>query len=124
MATLDGSAVFGSAVTMQTADNPRAQQQNAFFGLSGLESLDGGLRGRVTAVRGRLSGSSAGGLAAAEDALRAFNDGAVHTLVDTLGTTWVNVKLDNFEPQGQVQRMPTAAGVIYTRAYTARFLHL
>lgn len=120
--TLDGEAVFGDAVTMATAENPRAQQQNAYPGLSGIESLDQGLRGRFTVVSGRLSGATPTDLAAAEETLRAFNDGAAHTLVDTNGLTWLDVKLESFEPQGRVQRFADSG--LAHRRYTARFLHL
>jgi hypothetical protein len=106
---------------MVTADNPRENQLNAFFGLSGLESLDGGLRGRVTHVTGLLYGTSAPLLASAEALFRSFNDGSARTLVDTLGATWPNVRLESFQPQGRVRRSP--AGVMF-RSYQARFLHL
>lgn len=125
MPSLDGVAIFGLAVSMATADNPRSQQVNTYFGLSGLETLDGGLRGRVTAARGRLVGTTPAALASAEGTFRSYNDGAAHTLVDTFGVTWINVKLDSFEPQGRVQISNAAGGgVIYHRNYTARFLHL
>jgi len=54
MASFGGASIFGTAVSMTTADNPREKQLNAYFGLSGLESLDGGLRGRVTHAAGLL----------------------------------------------------------------------
>lgn len=122
MPTLDGYSVFGWNVSMQTVDNPRAQQLNSYFGLSGLESLDGGLRGRYTNVSGKLYGTTAAYLASAEETLRAFNDGLTHTLVDTYGLIWLNVKLETFEPQGRVQVY--AGNGIYWRPYAARFLHL
>jgi hypothetical protein len=106
---------------MVTADNPRENQLNAFFGLSGLESLDGGLRGRVTHVTGLLYGPSAPSLASAEALFRSFNDGIARTLVDTLGAAWPNVRLESFQPQGRVRQSP--AGVMF-RSYQARFLHL
>jgi hypothetical protein len=113
--------IFGTAVSMTTADNPRENQLNAFFGLSGLESLDGGMRGRVTYVTGLLYGASPPALAAAEAGFRSFNDGVARPLVDTLGTTWPSVRLQFFQPQGRVRQSP--AGVLF-RSYKARFLHL
>jgi hypothetical protein len=106
---------------MNTADNPRERQLNSFFGLSGLESLDGGLRGRVTQVSGLLYGNSPAALAAAESQFRTFNDGVARTLVDTLGITWTNVCLEAFQPQGRIRQSPS--GILF-RAYKARFLHL
>lgn len=121
--TLDGQSVFGAAVQMVTSDNPRGDQQNAFPGLSGLESLDLGLRGRFTTVEGRHYGNSGNlsDLAAAQEIFRSFNDGQTHVLIDTLGLTWLNVKLVAFEPTGKVVFMQQLG---YTRRYTARLLHL
>ena len=121
MASFGGSNIFGYAVSMITTDNPRENQINAFFGLSGLESLDGGSRGRVTHASGLLAGDSAAALASAESLFRSFNDGMVRTLIDTLGVVWLNVRLESFQPQGRVRQSP--AGVLF-RAYNARFLHL
>lgn len=121
MASFGGTAIFGTAISMSTVDNPREKQLNAFFGLSGLESLDGGSRGRVTHVTGLLYGSSPSFLASAESVFRSFNDGVAHVLIDTLGVTWASVRLESFQPQGRVRQSP---GGILFRSYTARFLHL
>lgn len=121
MASFGGTSIFGTAVSMVTADNPREKQLNAYFGLSGLESLDGGLRGRFTQVTGLLYGTSPAGLANSESLFRSFNDGVARVLVDTLGMSWTSVRLDFFQPQGRVRRSP--GGVLF-RAYKARFLHL
>jgi hypothetical protein len=121
MASFGRVNIFGTAVSIVTADNPREKQINAYFGLSGLESLDGGLRGRVTHITGLLYGNSALLLAAVEGQFRSFNDGIARTLVDTLGTSWPNVRLESFQPQGRVRQSPS--GVLF-RAYQARFLHL
>lgn len=121
MASFGGVNIFGTAVKMSTADNPRANQVNAYFGLGGLESLDGGSRGRITYVSGLLFGLSAATLASAEAAFRSYNDGIARPLVDQLGNTWPNVRLEWFHPSGRIGQ--TAAGG-YFRSYQARFLHL
>src|SRR5689334_1561156 len=121
MASFGGTNIFGTAVSMITADNPREKQLNAYFGLSGLESLDGGSRGRVTHVTGLLYGNSAASLVSAESLFRSFNDGIVRPLVDTLGMAWPNVRLESFQPQGRIRQSP---GGILFRSYKARFLHL
>ena len=121
MATYNGINIFGTAVVMNTADNPRETQINSFFGLSGLETLDGGLRGRATEVNGLLYGSSPAGLASAEAVFRSYNDGVARILVDNLGTAWPSVRLDAFRPQGRVRQSP---GGVFFRPYNARFLHL
>jgi hypothetical protein len=121
MPSFGGTNIFGTAVSMATSDNPRERQLNAFFGLSGLEALDGGLRGRSTQVTGLLYGGSAVALAAVESLFRSFNDGVARPLIDTLGVTWPQVCLVSFQPQGRVRQSP--GGVLF-RAYKARFLHL
>lgn len=123
MATLDGYSIFGGAVTMATVDNTRDRQKNIYPGLSGIEALDQGLHGRYTTVSGRFveTGGGVAAIASAEAAFRSFNDGQTHILVDTMGTVWLNVMLESFEPQGKVELW----GNGYTsRKYTARFLHL
>lgn len=121
MASFGGNSIFGTSVTMVTSDNPRDTQINSFFGLSGLEVLDGGMRGRTTRVEGVLFGQSPALLASAESTFRSYNDGQPRDLVDTLGVLWKNVRLESFEPTGRVRQSPY--GMLF-RAYKARFLHL
>ncbi len=121
MASYGGVAIFGAAVSMTTSDNPRETQVNSFFGINGLETLDGGFRGRITKVHGVLFGQSSFLLASAEGLFRSYNDGIARTLVDNLGTVWPNVRLLTFQPQGRVRQ--SADGTFF-RAYQAQFLHL
>ncbi len=121
MPSYGGVNIFGTAVSMSTADHPREKQINSYFGLSGLETLDGGSRGRVTEARGVLFGPTPGALASAESTFRSFADGLTRSLVDGLGTAWVNVRLESFQPLGRVRQ--SAQGVFF-RSYRARFLHL
>ena len=121
MASYGGISIFGSAVAMATADIPRESQVNSFFGVNGLETLDGGFRGRVTRVRGVLYGTSPLGLATAENSFRACHDGVTRTLVDNLGMIWTNVRLTSFQPLGRVRQSPDGT---HFRAYQAQFLHL
>ena len=121
MASYGGLGIFGAAVSMTTSDNPRESQVNSFFGINGLETLDGGFRGRITNVRGVLYGQSAGLLASAEGLIRTYNDGLARVLVDNLGTVWPNVRLLRFQPFGRIRQ---SADGTYFRAYEAQFLHL
>jgi hypothetical protein len=121
MAFYGNVGIFGAAVSMTTSDNPRECQVNSFFGINGLETLDGGFRGRITRVRGVLYGSSAYLLASAEGLFRSYNDGVPRLLVDNLGTTWPNAKLQRFQPVGRVRQ---SADGSFFRAYQALFLHL
>ena len=54
-------------------------------------------------------------------AIRAFNDGQLHTLVDNEGWTWPFVKYESFEPQGKAMFSPPYG---YTRTYMMRLKHL
>jgi hypothetical protein len=121
MASYGGVAIFGAAVSMTTADNPRETQVNSYFGLNGLETLDGGSRGRITDARGVLYGASALLLATAEGLFRSYNDGVCRLLIDSMGTAWPNVRLLRFQPQGRARQ---SADGTYFRAYQAQFLHL
>jgi hypothetical protein len=121
MASYGGVAMFGAAVSMTTADNPRETQVNSYFGLNGLETLDGGFRGRITEVRGVLYGASALLLATAEGSFRSYNDGVCRLLIDNMGAAWPNVRLLRFQPQGRARQ---SADGTYFRAYQAQFLHL
>src|SRR5579871_5423883 len=121
MPSYGGVNIFGTAVTMSTVDQPREKQINSFFGLSGLETLDGGSRGRFTEVGGLLYGSSPASLASAESAFRSYDDGVPRVLIDNLGVGWGNVVLQTFRPMGRVRQSPFG---VFFRAYKARFLHL
>ena len=121
MPSYGGVNLFGTAVTMSTADHPREKQVNSFFGLSGLETLDGGARGRVTEASGVLYGPTPVALASSESTFRSYNDGLTRVLVDSLGTSWSNVRLESFQPSGRIRQSPQG---MYFRSYRARFLHL
>lgn len=121
MPSFGGVNIFGTAVSMSTADHPREKQINSFFGVSGLETLDGGMRGRSTSVSGVLTGNSAAALAGAEMLFRSFNDGIARILIDQFGATWASVRLESFQPVGRVKQSNYGS---YLRPYHARFLHL
>lgn len=113
--TLDGSPVFGLAVTMTTTEQERELQTNAYFGLAGLEVIDGGARGHITTVDGAHMGVSGNdntgetgraNLALAQQAVRAFNDGRAHTLVDVLGQSWNGVFVGPLKPKPPVKLTP------------------
>lgn len=103
MATYDGVDIFGLAVQMAHVLNPTAEQLNAFFGLSGTQSLYGGTRGRVFTVQGVLFGADLAALNAAEALYHSYIDGIARTLVDTRGRTWDQVLVKApFQPEGRV----------------------
>ena len=93
MASYGGASIFGTSLSMATAQTPREAQINAFFGVNGLECLDGGARGRVTFARGLLVGNSALELNLAENLFRSYHDGQGRILVDNIGNTWPDVRM-------------------------------
>lgn len=122
MASYDGGDIFGYAVQMKTVDNPRDEQENGFPGLSGVEGLDQGKRGRFTIVTGRHVAVNGAALAAIQENFRSYDDGIYRVLVDTRGITWLVVRLLSFEPEGKIDRFANT-GACHQR-YTARFKHL
>ena len=120
MPSYNGEAIFGRAVEMVTADNPSADQTNAFFGANGLESLYGGQRGRQTLVKGVHFGSSAGDLKSVQLLFSSYNDGIARTLVDSYGYPYRAVKYGSFTPTGRIMRDKRG----FFQAYQATFNHL
>jgi hypothetical protein len=91
MITYDGANIFGAAVQLQQVVHRSAQQNNAFFGVSGTQSLYGGGRGRMFLVRGLLLGATIEDINSAEAVFQSYADGIARTLVDPRGRTWPNV---------------------------------
>jgi hypothetical protein len=116
-----GAAIFGNVEQMPTIDNPRDRQVNAYNGQNGLEVLDGGGRGRVTTVSGRLYGDGIDGLAAAVGLFRSFHDGLAYVLTDTAGNAWPIVRMERFQPSGRIRQ--DTNGTCW-QDYSAEFLHL
>lgn len=119
-ALFNGENIFGVSVQMATADNPRATQQNAYAGVSGIETLDQGSRGRFTVAEGVHAGVGLGGLASVQEGCRSYRDGRAYTLLDTRGVTWLYVQLVGYEPKGRIR---WAGGGYFTQKYSLRFLH-
>jgi hypothetical protein len=90
-AYLNGNSVFGIAVQSRHQPNLNAAQLNAFFGLTGNQSLFGGGRGRGFLISGLLSSDSPGDCVAAESLLLSYADGLARAFTDPLGITWSNV---------------------------------
>lgn len=106
--TLNGAAAFGAAVRMVHVPNANASMIAAFFGVQGVQSLDGGTRGRVFMVEGLMTGSNPPGVVANELALQSFANGGVYLLVDTTGIAWANVQFRNeFQPGDKFMWSPT-----------------
>jgi hypothetical protein len=111
---------------MTTVGTQRAEMVNSFFGVDGVERIDGGFRGHTTVCRGRLRGLKSGGgaddLLAAIGAFRELFDGRSYVLVDSFGYSWNNVVMEAFDLDANagVQQTPRE----YFQMYTAAFRHL
>ncbi len=86
-----GANIFGIAVSVRHQPNLTAAQMNAFFGLTGSQSLFGGGRGRGFLITGVLRAGNPASCVAAENTLLSYADGIARVLTDPLGVTWANV---------------------------------
>jgi hypothetical protein len=118
----NGQAIFGTAIRLRRGVGERALQKNAFPGLSGLESLDMGGRGRVTNVTGRFKCATEEDLNAAILIFESYKDGNAYVLRDQFGNNWPYVLLEEFTPTGELNNIFSIGG--YTVQYSAKFEHL
>lgn len=86
-----GFAIFGTSVQMTHGINPRASQQNTYAGVTGVEHIDLGGRGRTTEVRGILTGTTLGNLVFNRSNLESYHDGVARYFWDSAGYGWRNV---------------------------------
>jgi hypothetical protein len=79
-------------------------QINAYPGVDGLEILDLASRGGQTTIHGACVGIDFATLAAIENTwISMKNAGVVATLIDSLGTSWANVRILKFRPHGPIE---------------------
>lgn len=108
--SLGGFPVFGYAVHITMVPNANAAQTAAFFGVQGVQEMDGGTRGRTFQVEGLMAGANPAAVQANESALEQFADGNTRILYDTTGAAWPNVVYkNNFMWQGKYAWSPTLA---------------
>jgi hypothetical protein len=120
--TFNGTALFDTAVVMTTASCPVQVQKNAYPQLDGLEVVNLGSRGRVTEVRGYLTGPDLTTLAAKAAAWRSLQESVmIGPLVTTDGSTYPYTYICAFHEAG---RILTMAGGGVMRPYLATLLHL
>ncbi len=118
MATYGGVNIFGKAVRMMVRDTPTERQETAYPGVSGVESIGLGSRGRFVEVSGTVYGANQAGRLAAEATFRSYKDGTARALVDTDGVTWTWAVLESFDPSSKPY-VDSYHG--HCRDYTARF---
>lgn len=96
-ATLDGQPIFGLITEFSPEGHEAATQDSAFFGQNGKLTLFGGLRGWTFHIKGvfaEVGAFNAAVTAINNDiaAIMSFRGPALHTLIDTSGNTWNNVR--------------------------------
>jgi len=116
--TYGGSAIFGPAAQIVMAVQPNAVELITYFGVDGVQQLDGGTRGRTLTVTGVLVDATPAAIIADGQLFESFADGVSRTLVDSTGTAWPNVVFRN-EFQWTGPFMPTVGG--WCRQYSATF---
>ena len=90
-----------SYVTIGAGENwDDAVERTVQAGLTGIEHVDLGGRGRTSNVRAILTGATLANLVAAKTQLESFNDGVPRVFYDSSGFPWKNVllKAPRFEP--------------------------
>lgn len=97
--------IFGICWHVSNDIAERDAQQNVYAGLSGVEHIDMGGRGRMSVVRGILTGATLGDFVAAKTVLESFNDGVPRIFYDSTGFGWQNVilkapKIEPYKPNG------------------------
>lgn len=120
-ATYDGNSIFGLAVRCQMIPKASASQVNAFFGVSGVQSVYGGGRGRMFMISGLLVGEDHPAVDAAEATLLSYDDGIARVLVDTCGRTWSNVVFTGDYQPDPMGRRPLVDGSGWGLPYRATF---
>jgi hypothetical protein len=96
--TLGGSYLFGGCCHVVQNPGELARQEDAFFAVPGLLSLNGGARGRTWTIEGVFVAPDLGTLVSYKAALTpgvtgSYVDGQVRTFVDSDGSVWDNVLL-------------------------------
>ena len=116
--TLDDLSLFDEQDLRIEIDGPqRASIERAIPGLDGIVSIDLGRRATKLRQRGVLRAPSQTRLQARIDAIRAFIDGAAHTLATTDGQVYTHLRMDSFIVR---DRRPSGPGLMveYEIVYT------
>lgn len=122
MPSFDGlTGFFGAAYKISTSNVERSTQINEFFGLDGIEALDGGFRGRITVATGIAYGDTINDVASVIETIRGYDNGLYYTLIDSAGVTWPLVRLRTFNYQ---ERAYVHSQLGYCRNYAITFHHL
>lgn len=97
--SLDGVDLFGEdrQAKVTRGDLKRDYVERACAGVDGVLRIDCGQRGREIRQRGELRAKSSEQMEEMIDAIRAFQDGKAHLLIDARGSKYSDVCLDVFK---------------------------
>jgi hypothetical protein len=122
LASYGGLFLFGSSVVVKVVDNPTAAQVAAFFGVSGVVSLYGSLRGAAIEVKGVLIADDPSDLGSLIATIKSYRDGIGRVFVDNYGNQYNNTLMQRYMPAGErVYRVP---GGGYAEQYQATLEYL
>jgi len=92
---LDGNRLFDEAVVVEVESVKRESVERAAAGLDGVVSIDLGERGRKIRQKGGIRARSKAEMKEKIEAVSAFIDGNTHTLTDSEGKTFEDVRVDS-----------------------------
>ena len=115
----DDQKLFGNGpYTIVALSWQRKTIEKGFAGLDGVLSIDLGMRGRKLKQKGRLVANSATALVKQINTITSYINGKTYTLLDQNGTSYANVRMDNFnplEPVGKASQTRCEYEIIYTQ---------
>ena len=110
MVNLDGINLFGEGESqIEVGSFSRESIERSAAGLDGVISIDLGERGRKIRQKGEIRARSKADLDSKVGAISAFIDGDTHTLVDSQGETFENLRVDSVNVKNE---RGSGAGVV------------
>ena len=92
---LDGNRLFDEGAVIEVESVRRESIERAAAGLDGVVSIDLGSRGRKIKQKGEIRARSKTELKSRIEAISDFIDGNTHTLTDSEGQTFEDVRVDS-----------------------------
>lgn len=122
MLLFDGLAIFGN-VRRCTTERVMARQITGYPGISGIDILNMGSRGRRTQIEGWHAAPGLFELGLIQDQVDAYVlEGLGHDFIDAKGRIFTGAVLEYFAPTGITYPDGASIGG-FAQAYTARILH-
>ena|ERR1044072_694328 len=120
MPTFDGVNIFGYEVVATVDNLPRAAVQESWFGIDGIAEIDGGFRGRIATIQGKLQAPSPSDLGSMFAFAQSYHDGKQYTLALDDGR-FFTAKMLGFHPHPGRSEANVASNQ-YQHYYAAEFL--